>query len=56
MFWVRPWSTELNTSAGMVTERPKAVQYKANILSQGISEAMYCTAFGLSVAIPALVF
>jgi biopolymer transport protein ExbB/TolQ len=29
---------------------------KANILSQGISEAMYCTAFGLSVAIPALVF
>jgi biopolymer transport protein ExbB/TolQ len=28
---------------------------KATILSQGISEAMYCTAFGLSVAIPALV-
>ncbi len=28
---------------------------KASILSQGISEAMYCTAFGLSVAIPALV-
>jgi biopolymer transport protein ExbB len=28
---------------------------KATILSQGISEAMYCTAFGLSVAIPSLV-
>ncbi|HUK65233.1 MAG TPA: MotA/TolQ/ExbB proton channel family protein [Anaeromyxobacteraceae bacterium] len=28
---------------------------KATILSQGISEAMNCTAFGLSVAIPALV-
>ena len=28
---------------------------KATILSQGISEAMYCTAFGLGVAIPALV-
>ena len=28
---------------------------KATILSQGISEAMYCTAFGLSVAIPALI-
>ncbi len=28
---------------------------KASILSQGISEAMYCTAFGLGVAIPALV-
>ncbi|HTP27119.1 MAG TPA: MotA/TolQ/ExbB proton channel family protein [Anaeromyxobacteraceae bacterium] len=28
---------------------------KANILSQGISEAMYCTAFGLTVAVPALV-
>jgi biopolymer transport protein ExbB/TolQ len=28
---------------------------KATILSQGISEAMYCTAFGLTVAIPALV-
>jgi len=28
---------------------------KATILSQGISEAMNCTAFGLSVAIPALI-
>ncbi len=28
---------------------------KATILSQGISEAMYCTAFGLGVAIPSLV-
>jgi biopolymer transport protein ExbB/TolQ len=28
---------------------------KANILSQGISEAMNCTAFGLGVAIPSLV-
>src|SRR5512146_836984 len=28
---------------------------KATILSQGISEAMYCTAFGLSVAIPTLI-
>jgi biopolymer transport protein ExbB len=28
---------------------------KATILSLGISEAMYCTAFGLAVAIPALV-
>ena len=28
---------------------------KATILSQGISEAMYCTAFGLSVAIPSLI-
>lgn len=28
---------------------------KATILAQGISEAMYCTAFGLSVAIPALI-
>lgn len=28
---------------------------KATILSQGISEAMNCTAFGLSVAIPSLV-
>ncbi len=27
---------------------------KATILAQGISEAMYCTAFGLSVAIPTL--
>ena len=29
---------------------------KANILSQGISHALNCTAFGLIVAIPALVF
>jgi biopolymer transport protein ExbB len=29
---------------------------KASILSQGISEAMYCTAFGLLVAISTLVF
>src|SRR5512141_2340435 len=28
---------------------------KATILAQGISEAMYCTAFGLSVAIPTLI-
>ena len=28
---------------------------KATILSQGISEAMFCTAFGLGTAIPALV-
>jgi biopolymer transport protein ExbB/TolQ len=28
---------------------------KATILSQGISEAMFCTAFGLSVAIPSLI-
>ncbi len=28
---------------------------KATILAQGISEAMYCTAFGLSVAIPSLI-
>ncbi len=28
---------------------------KASILSQGISEAMFCTAFGLSVAIPSLI-
>ena len=28
---------------------------KATILSQGISEAMYCTAFGLMVAITTLV-
>ena len=28
---------------------------KADLLSQGISEAMNCTAFGLMVAIPALI-
>jgi biopolymer transport protein ExbB/TolQ len=28
---------------------------KATILAQGISEAMYCTAFGLAVAIPTLI-
>ena len=28
---------------------------KATILAQGISEAMFCTAFGLSVAIPTLI-
>jgi biopolymer transport protein ExbB len=29
---------------------------KAELLSKGISEALYCTAFGLIIAIPALVF